>query len=64
MTGFHRSRRTGARRALEDLEFLTKVREASLDGLLRLRENHEHQSAPQWKRVVIERALERYRRNA
>lgn len=40
----------------KDLKFIQKVKQASVDELLKLQANHGKKSAP-WKRVAIERAL-------
>lgn len=43
----------------EDLEFLDRVRNASLEELRVLERNHSHKRAPPWKKVAIQRALMR-----
>lgn len=47
------------RKAVRDREFIAKLREVGLHALLQIARNHSNGSAPEWKRVAIERELTR-----
>jgi hypothetical protein len=48
-----------SRKRMADLDFLEKLRTASLSELHTMASNHEHKGTPPWKKVAIARAINR-----
>ena len=59
-----RSCRTEDSHRQKDLEFLAKVKAASLEELHILLKNHSHKKAPAWKKIAIQRAINKVSQSA
>lgn len=42
-----------------DLKFMQRIKDANLNSLFNMLQNHSHKNAPEWKRIAIERAIVR-----
>lgn len=47
------------KKRIEDREFLGRLRNADIDELTHIYNNHRGSSTPVWKRIAIERAIRR-----
>jgi len=43
----------------KDRDFIAKVVSASLEELIKIQNNHQHKSVPEWKKICIERAIKK-----
>ena len=61
MLGVTRTKVAAARAALQDLEFIEKLRKSSISELERLLDNNRHKQSQRWKRIAIRRAISKHR---